>query len=186
MPEISTRVPSCPARAWGTRRRSVPRLARFSPGRSGDDRGGLALHPGPSHSPQVGRFLPGLRHHVRRVILPWDGLPAHRSRLVAQVLACHRQWLSVEWLPPYAPESKPMEPFWNHLDATVLVNTPDRGSDCAPVPHPQWHPTSSPPAAIGSSVSQVYRSLLMLKMPPYYENVNRTSSLPRTGRTQPT
>lgn len=85
----------------------------------------LALHPGPIRSPQVVRFLPALRRHVRRrVILLWDRLPAHRSRLVAQALARHRRWLTVEWLPAYAPELNPMEPFWNHLDATALANTP--------------------------------------------------------------
>lgn len=71
------------------------------------------------------RFLPALRRHVRRrVILLWDRLPAHRSRLVAQALARHRRWLTVEWLPAYAPALNPMEPFWNHLDATALANTP--------------------------------------------------------------
>lgn len=88
-------------------------------------RGFLTLHPVAIRGPQVGRFLQALRRHVhRRVILLWDRLPAHRSRLVAQALADHHRWLAVEWLPAYAPELHPMEPFWNHLDATALTNTP--------------------------------------------------------------
>lgn len=85
----------------------------------------LAVHQGSIRSAQVVRFLDLLRRHRRRpVILLWDRLPAHRSRLVAEALAGHRAWLHVEWLPCYAPELNPVEPLWNHLDATTLANTP--------------------------------------------------------------
>ena len=60
----------------------------------------LALHPGSVRSAQVVRFLGALRRHRRRpVILLWDGLPAHRSRITQQALAGHRDWLRVEPLP---------------------------------------------------------------------------------------
>ncbi len=85
----------------------------------------LALHPQAIRGPHVVRFLHALRRHVRRrVILLWDRLPAHRSRLVARAVARHRPWLEVAWLPAYAPELNPLEYFWNHLDATALANTP--------------------------------------------------------------
>jgi transposase len=85
----------------------------------------LALHPKAIRGPHVVRFLNALRRHVRRrVILLWDRLPAHRSRLVAHALERHRHWLQIAWLPAYAPEMNPLEYLWNHLDATALANTP--------------------------------------------------------------
>ncbi len=85
----------------------------------------LAFHPGPVRSAQVIRFLTALRHHARRrVILVWDRLPAHRSRMVQETLARYRSWLTVEWLPAYAPDLNPVEQLWAHLDATALANTP--------------------------------------------------------------
>ena len=85
----------------------------------------LALHPGAIRSGQVVRFLAALRRHVRRrVILLWDRLPAHRSQRVKHALEEHRLWLTVEWLPAYAPDLNPLEQFWAHLDTTGLANTP--------------------------------------------------------------
>jgi transposase len=85
----------------------------------------LASHPGPIRSAHVVRFLTALRRHVRRpVILVWDRLPAHRSRVVQEVLVRSRSWLTVEWLPAYAPDLNPVEQLWAHLDATALANTP--------------------------------------------------------------
>lgn len=85
----------------------------------------LAFHPGPVRSRQVVRFLAELRHHVwRRVVLVWDRLPAHRSREVKAALFHHRSWLTVVWLPPYAPDLNPVEQLSAHFDATALANTP--------------------------------------------------------------
>lgn len=85
----------------------------------------LAVHRGSIRSAQVVRFLQALKRHRRRpLILLWDRLPAHRSRVVEQAVAQQRGWLQVEWLPAYAPELNPVEPLWNHLDTTVLANTP--------------------------------------------------------------
>lgn len=85
----------------------------------------LAVHPGGIKSPQVVRFLNALSRHRRKpVILLWDRLPAHRSGPVQQALRTHRRWLKIEWLPAYAPELNPIEPLWDYLDDTKLVNTP--------------------------------------------------------------
>jgi transposase len=85
----------------------------------------LSLHRGNIRGAQLVEFLEALRRHRRRpVILLWDGLPAHRSRVVRAAIAGHRSWLRVERLPAYAPELNPVEPFWDHLDDTVLANTP--------------------------------------------------------------
>lgn len=85
----------------------------------------LTVHHGSIKAPHVVRFLNAMRRHRRkRVILLWDRLPAHRSRLVRDALRTHRRWLTIEWLPSYAPELNPVEPFWDHLDDMELANTP--------------------------------------------------------------
>ncbi len=90
----------------------------------------LSLHRGNIRSAQIVRFLDALRRHRRRpVILLWDGLPAHRSARTRHALARHRDWLTVEPLPAYAPELNPVEQLWAHLDATVLANTPPEDLD---------------------------------------------------------
>jgi DDE superfamily endonuclease len=45
----------------------------------------------------------------------WDGLPAHRSKLMHTWLRRQRSWLVVEPLPAYAPELNPVEPLWASL-----------------------------------------------------------------------
>jgi transposase len=85
----------------------------------------LTFHPGGIRSAHLVRFLAALRRHRRRrVLLLWDRLPAHRSRLTQSAFQQHRRWLTVEWLPAYAPELNPIEPLWAYLDTTVLANTP--------------------------------------------------------------
>ena len=47
-------------------------------------------------------FLKHLKRHFRgeKVILIWDGLPAHKSRVMREYLGSQARWLSVESLPP--------------------------------------------------------------------------------------
>jgi transposase len=66
---------------------------------------------------QLRRFLAG-----EKVILLWDGLPAHRSREMQRFLASQRRWLVVERLPGYAPELNPVEALWANLKGTELAN----------------------------------------------------------------
>jgi hypothetical protein len=83
----------------------------------------LSLHPGPIRAPQVIDFLRSLRRHLRGpVLLVWDRLGAHRARLTRDWRASQRHWLTVEWLPAYAPELNPVESLWWHPDATQLAN----------------------------------------------------------------
>jgi len=69
-------------------------------------------------------FLRQLRRHFRRqsAILIWDGLPAHKSRVMRDYVARQRQWLTVERLPGYAPELNPVEPIWGNVKRTELAN----------------------------------------------------------------
>ena len=50
-----------------------------------------------------------LRHLSGKLLVVWDGLPAHRGRTVKEFLAAHHGRLAVEQLPAYAPELNPVE-----------------------------------------------------------------------------
>jgi transposase len=69
-------------------------------------------------------FLRHLKRHFRRrrVILLWDGLPAHRSCRMRAYLAQQRSWLTVERLPAYAPELNPAEPLFGNVKGVDLAN----------------------------------------------------------------
>lgn len=74
--------------------------------------------------PDVVRFLRHLMRHIEgKMIVIWDGLPAHRSKLVKQFLregASGR--IHLEQLPGYAPELNPEEGIWKHLKLVELKN----------------------------------------------------------------
>jgi transposase len=83
----------------------------------------LSPKPGSVDGPAVIAFLRSLRRHVHApVLLVWDRLLAHLSRLTRETIASQRHWLEVEWRPPYAPELNPVECLWSHLDSTHLAN----------------------------------------------------------------
>lgn len=83
----------------------------------------LRLRPGTINGEAVIGFLRSLRRHVRGpVLLIWDGLPAHRSRIVRDYVEAQRHWLTVQQLPGYAPELNPLEGLWANLGACELAN----------------------------------------------------------------
>ena len=67
-----------------------------------------------------------LRHLLRciegKLILVWDGLPAHRSKLVKEYLETVGDRVLVERLPAYAPELNPVEYIWAYLKHHQLPN----------------------------------------------------------------
>ena len=83
----------------------------------------LSLQPGNIRGLHIKAFLRSLRRHLKgRVILVWDGLPAHRSADVEGFLGQQRHWLEVHRFPAYAPELNPMEYVWGQLDNIELAN----------------------------------------------------------------
>lgn len=54
-----------------------------------------------------------LKHLLRRIpgrpLIVWDGLPAHRAKMVKEYLAGLEGRIAVERLPAYAPELNPVE-----------------------------------------------------------------------------
>lgn len=69
------------------------------------------------------RFLRHVLRHIKgRLLVIWDGLPAHRSRKVKALLAETEGRLYLERLPGYAPELNPDEGIWQHLKNVELAN----------------------------------------------------------------
>ena len=70
------------------------------------------------------RFLKHLLRHISgKLLLIWDGLPAHRSQAVKDFLsqgAAKRLYLAQ--LPAYAPDLNPDEGVWNYLKNVELKN----------------------------------------------------------------
>ncbi len=62
------------------------------------------------------------RHLPGKLLIVWDGLPAHRGKLVAEYLATLEGRIQVERLPPYAPELNPVEYIWAYLKHHELPN----------------------------------------------------------------
>jgi DDE superfamily endonuclease len=58
----------------------------------------------------------------QRVVLLWDGLSSHWSYKMRAHLNQQRDWLTVERLPPYAPELNPVEFLWANLKGAELAN----------------------------------------------------------------
>ncbi len=67
--------------------------------------------------------LPGGR------LVVWDRLNIHLQAEMTGFLAVHAGWVSVVWLPAYAPELNPAEGVWSYLKRTTLVHLAARGID---------------------------------------------------------
>ena len=74
-------------------------------------------------SEQVIEFLKHLLRHIPGdLLLVWDRLPAHRSRVTQEFIRDQRGRLLIEYLPPYEPELNPVEYLWAHCKHHELPN----------------------------------------------------------------
>jgi transposase len=81
------------------------------------------LFSGAIRSPQIIEFLGHLLRHIPgKLLIVWDGLPAHRSRAVWEFVGQQRGSLWLEFLPAYAPELNPTEYIWGHLKQHEIAN----------------------------------------------------------------
>lgn len=79
--------------------------------------------PGAIRSPQVVEFLKVLRRQIPgKLLVIWDGLRAHRSRLVKDYVELQDGELQLEFLPAYAPELNPTEYIWGYLKTHEIGN----------------------------------------------------------------
>lgn len=56
------------------------------------------------------------------VVLVEDNGPIHRSKASLAALAARSHWLTLEWLPKYAPDLNDIEPVWRDLKAHHLAH----------------------------------------------------------------
>lgn len=81
------------------------------------------LFAGSIKAPQVIQFLGHLQRHIgRKLLVIWDGLPVHRSRLVREYVVGLRGEIELEFLPAYAPELNPVEYIWGYCKHHELPN----------------------------------------------------------------
>lgn len=74
-------------------------------------------------------YLKALKKHYRKkkLLLFWDGLSAHKAKLVQEFLKTQKDWLRVERLPSYAPEINPPEYLWSAMKNKYLCNLRPEG-----------------------------------------------------------
>jgi len=79
---------------------------------------------GTYNTPSLIAFLKDLKRRLRgqKVILVWDGLPAHKSLAMQAYLLAQRNWLTIERLPGYAPDLNPVETMWGNIKGQELAN----------------------------------------------------------------
>ena len=63
----------------------------------------------------------------KKLLLIWDGLPAHRAKEVKEYIKLQKSWLRVERYPAYAPELSPVEFIWSPMKKRDLGNVPPKG-----------------------------------------------------------
>ncbi len=67
------------------------------------------------YGPQPGR-------QTKPVVLVEDNGPIHTSKRSLAALSARAHWLTIEWLPKYAPELNDIEPVWRDLKAHHLAH----------------------------------------------------------------
>jgi hypothetical protein len=70
---------------------------------------------GPKPGPKPGQCQ-------KPVVLVLDNGPIHTSKATRAALATRDHWLSIEWLPKYAPELNDIETVWRDLKAHYLAH----------------------------------------------------------------
>jgi transposase len=81
------------------------------------------LHEGSIKKEQVVEFLKALKAHLKQpLLIIWDGLRAHRSRLVRAYVDSLNGQIQIAFLPPYAPDLNPVEYLWAWLKRHALAN----------------------------------------------------------------
>jgi hypothetical protein len=66
---------------------------------------------------------------IRPVVLVLDNGPIHTSKATRAALVERAHWLTVEWLPRYAPELNDIEPTWRDLKRHHLAHQTFKGPE---------------------------------------------------------
>lgn len=80
-------------------------------------------------SARVAAFLRDLLKHLKgKIIVVWDNGPMHKGPAIRELLKRNPR-LTLEHLPPYAPELNPVEMLWSHLKFGHCANFIPRDLD---------------------------------------------------------
>lgn len=103
-------------------------LLRFTP-KCNNPRIFFRLQAGAMDKHDVVSLLKDIKTEMRgrKLLLIWDGLPAHRAKVVTAYVAEQKRWLRVERYPAYAPELSPVEFIWSPMKTKDLAHTPPKG-----------------------------------------------------------
>ena len=83
----------------------------------------LRLQPESIKSDAVVGFLDQVQQEIAgKVLVIWDGLPAHRSKVVKDHIEARGDRLIVERFPAYAPELNPVEYLWSTVKGRYVAN----------------------------------------------------------------
>jgi transposase len=81
------------------------------------------LHEGGIKEEPHVEFLKALRAHLKPpLLIIWDGLKAHRSKLVREYRDSTGGDIRTAFLPPYSPDLNPVEFLWAWLKRHALAN----------------------------------------------------------------
>ena len=97
--------------------------------------------------------------HDKPLLIVWDRLPAHRSRLVREFIELSEGHIVMEYLPPYAPELNPVEYIWSYWKqhAAQCLSERLRGAEPARSPSAAPH---APQTALDYCLLEAVFSLL--------------------------
>jgi transposase len=83
------------------------------------------LYPSAIRTPQVIEFLKALQAAIgKKLLIIWDRLQAHRSKLVGDYVESQRGRIAFEYLPAYAPEMNLVERIWGYLKHHAMPSAP--------------------------------------------------------------
>jgi transposase len=102
-----------------------------------------------AHLEQLDRLYgPKPGQPAKPVVLVEDNGPIHTSKLSLAALTDRAHWLTVEWLPKYAPELNDIERVWHDLKANQLA-----------------HQTFIDPQALDTAIHKAVAALNQQRMP---------------------
>ncbi|MFD0906163.1 IS630 family transposase [Actinomadura sediminis] len=97
----------------GHRSRLIYRIHRYR--RRKDERAGFSLAEYTRMLQAAHQQLPG-----GKIVLVWDNLGVHHSKAMRAFIDAHADWLTVFYLPAYAPELNPAETVWSLLKRSMV------------------------------------------------------------------
>ncbi|MFQ3936830.1 transposase, partial [Leptospira borgpetersenii] len=63
-----------------------------------------------------------LKKNRKKILIVWDNLSAHKSKMMKEFLKANEKRLRVEFLPPYALELNPQEYIWCRWKKNYMAN----------------------------------------------------------------